>query len=74
MIQKKAKPFINKLRIVQLYEADFNSLLKHLLGRRLMDHSEQHGLNGHQLYGSRKGRTTYDELTTTLDIYDMARI
>ena len=74
MIQKKAKPFINKLRIVQLYEADFNSLLKYLLGRRLMVHSEKHGLNGHQLYGSRKGRTTYDALITTRVIYDMARV
>ena len=74
MIQKKAKPFVNKLWIVQLYKADFNSLLKHLLGRQLMEYSERHGINGHQLYGSRKGRTTYDALITTRVIYDMARV
>ena len=74
MIQKKAKPLINKLRIVQLYEADFKSYLKHVLGRILMEHNERHRLNGHQLYGSRRGRTTYDTLITTRVIYDMARV
>ena len=48
-IQKKKKPYINKLRIVQLYEADFNTMLKILLGRRLMNHGEEHELNGHML-------------------------
>merc|ERR1740139_16486 len=36
MIQKKSLPYINKLRIVQLYEADFNTMLKILIRRRLM--------------------------------------
>ena len=53
MIQKKAKPYINKLRIIQLYEADFKSLYKHLLGRHLVAHSELRRLNGNELYGSR---------------------
>ena len=47
MIQKVKKLYVTKLRIVQLYEADFNTMLKYLLGRRLMGHSEDHGLNGH---------------------------
>ena len=38
-----------------------------------MVHSEDHGLNGHQLYGSRKGKSTYDALITVRLIYDMAR-
>ena len=42
MIQKVRKPYVTKLRIVQLYEADFNTMLKYLLGRRLMGHSEDH--------------------------------
>ena len=53
-----------KLRIVQLYEADFNTMLKFLLGFRLMKHSEYHGINVHQLYGSRKGKCPYDALIT----------
>ena len=71
---KKDKPLINKLRIVQPYEANFNSYLKNIIGRRLMEHSERHGLNEHQLYGSRKGRTTYNALITTRVMYYMARV
>ena len=56
MIQKDTLPQITRLRIVQLYEADFNSVLKLILGRRLMYHSESHGINSPQLYGSRKGK------------------
>ena len=73
MIQKMEQPFVNKLRIVQLYEADFNTMLKFIIGRRLMQYGEKHGLNGHQLYGSCKGRSTYDALITVRIIYDMAR-
>ena len=38
-----------------------------------MQHSELHGINGHQLYGSRKGECPYDALITVRVIYDMAR-
>ena len=71
---KEKRPYINKLRIVQLYEADLNTMLKILLGRQLMKHGETHGLNGHQLYGSRKGKSTYDTLITVRIIYDIARV
>ena len=73
MIQKVSKPYITKLRIVQLYEADFNTMLKHLMGKILMAHSEIYGLNGNQLYKSRKGCLTYEALITVRVIYDMAR-
>ena len=38
IIQNKRNPYITKLRIVQLYEADFNTMLNILLSRRLMAH------------------------------------
>ena len=74
MIQKMKLAYVTKLRIVQLYEADFNTMLKFLLGYKLMKHCEKHGINGHQLYGSRKGKCAYDALITVRIIYDMARI
>ena len=74
MIQKVKKPYITKLRIVQLYEADFNTMLKHLLGKRLMSHSEENRINGHQLFGSRKVESTYDALVIVWVICDMARV
>ena len=36
MIQKMSVLYVNKLRIAQLYEVDFNSILKLLLGKWLM--------------------------------------
>ena len=60
MLQKKEQPWIHKLRIVQLFEADFNTALKFLMGRRLMRHSEINEINSHQLYGSRKGKSSIE--------------
>ena len=73
MIQKKPLPYINKLRIVQLYEADYNSYLKYILGRQLIKHSEHHGEIDHQLY-ARRGTSAYEALLTTRIMYDTARL
>lgn len=73
MIQKKALPYINKLRIVQLYCADFNSYLKYIIGRRLMRHSEKHGVTNDQLY-AKKGSSAKDALLTTRLIFDNSRL
>ena len=56
---------------MQPYEADFNTMLQFLLGFSLMKHSEYHGINGHQQYGSRKGKCPYDALITVREMYDM---
>ena len=58
---------------MQLYEADLNTMLKHLTGRRLTRHSEDHGMHGYQLYDSYKGKSTYNLLITVQVIYDMAQ-
>ena len=36
-------------------------------------HSKENGVNGHQLFGSRKGKSTYDALVTVRVVYDMVR-
>ena len=74
MIQKDDLPLITRLRIVQLYEADFNSVLKLVLGRRLMHHSEEHQINSPQLYGSRKKKSTHEALITLRYLYDLSRL
>ena len=71
--KKKTLSFTTKLRIIELFEAYFNSSLKLFMGRRLMRHTEIHKLNGNQLY-ARKGKTTYETLITIRVIYDMARL
>ena len=74
MLQKKAMPWIHKLRIVQLFEADFNSVLKFVLGRKLMAYSESNGINSNQLYGSRKQKSAIEALITLRVFYDIARM
>ena len=73
MIQKKTKPFVNKLRIVQLYSADFNSVLKYILSKRMMDFNRLHGNSNHQLY-AQKTKSMYDALITSRVMYDLARV
>ena len=72
MLQKLRQPYVTKLRIVQLDEVDFNIMSKKILVRRLVWHSGVHGINGHQLFESRKGKSTYDSLVVVRVIYDMA--
>ena len=74
MLQKKKQPFINKLRIIQLFEADFNSALKYVLGRKLLYYSEEQSLNSTQTHGSRPGRSTHDALKINTLSYDIARL
>ena len=74
MLQKKKIPYIDKLRIIQLFEADFNSCLKYILGRKLLYHGEDQCINSNQTHGSRPGRSTHDALTVTALSYDLARL
>ena len=53
MLLKKDRPYITKLRIIQLIEADVNASMKILLSRRLMRHAEHAGVNIAQTYGGR---------------------
>lgn len=73
MIQKRPLPYLNKLRIVQLYAADFNSVLKFVLSKNMMRHNGEHGNTSKQLY-AQKTKATYDALITSRAIYDLARI
>ena len=36
--------------------------------------NEEHRINRHQLFGSRKGKSTYNTLVTVRVIYDMVRV
>ena len=51
---------IEKLRIVMLYEADFNFVLKLIWGHRLVRNAEEHGCLGKSNHGSRSSCQTSD--------------
>ena len=74
MLQKKDLPYVQKLRIIQLFEGDFNGGLKYLLGRRLMDHVTKHKYMDTDTYGSRKGKSAIEAVLNMQLIFDNARI
>ena len=54
MIPKRSGlTYINKMRIIQKMDAEFNNINK-LCGKRIMAHAEKHKLLSHDQYGSRK--------------------
>ena len=63
MIEKdEGKPYLTRLRIIHLFEADYNLFLKILFGRRLVSNGEQYNALNDQQHGSRPRRMTMDAL------------
>ena len=58
MLQKKELPYSQKMRIIQLFEGNFNGALKFLMGRHLMWYITKQGIVNAATYGSRLGKTT----------------
>ena len=60
MLQKDpGNPRIHRLRIIHIYEADYNLLLA-VKWRKALYHAEDHCLLNDGLYGSRPGRSAHD--------------
>jgi hypothetical protein len=74
MLKKDKKPFLHRLRIIQLFEGDFNGALKYLLGRLLMYHVVNTNQCDTQAFGSIPGKTAHDALITLQLSYDYARV
>ena len=74
MLQKEFRPYIHRLRIIQLFEADFNAVQKILLARRLMRHTEKKNMNSEQTFGSRPGRRAQDPIMINQFLCDYARL
>jgi hypothetical protein len=68
------RPIIEKLRIIMLYEADFNFVLKLIWGKRLVRHAESNLALSSDNHGSRPGRKCTDALLEKLLIYENARL
>ena len=70
---KQKHPFSQKLRIIQLFEGDFNAGLKYLLGRKLLWHMHDKKLIDEEIYGSRKGKTGSEALISLQLLADHSR-
>lgn len=60
MLKKEKLPYIHRLRIIQLFEADFNAALKIFYSKKMMPHGDKHNFSGEQAQGARKGCTIHD--------------
>ena len=58
----EVKPYLTRLRVIHLFEADYNLFLKLLYGRRLVANAERTDALNDQQHGSRPRRMTTDAL------------
>ena len=72
VLQKKKLPYVDNLRVVQIFKIDFNFSFRYILGRKLLYHGNDHDINSNQIHGSRPGRSTHDTLTITTLTHDLA--
>ncbi|KAI2493732.1 hypothetical protein MHU86_20802 [Fragilaria crotonensis] len=75
MIEKDpGRPRINRLRIIHLFEADYNLFLKIMWGSRLVNRSVQLNLLNEGQHGSVPGRTTMDPVMLNQLTTDLCRV
>jgi hypothetical protein len=75
MIQKvKGNSRIDKLRVIHIYEADYNLFLKIYWGRRLVYNSEKCGLLNEGQYGSRPGKKCSDQVLKKIMVYEFSAL
>ena len=74
MIKKLKQPLLPKLRIVQLFEGDFNAGLKYLIGKKMMTHMNEIGLHDNETFGSRTGKTAPEALMNLQLLFDHNRL
>ena len=63
LIEKDSgRPYLTRLRVIHLFEADYNLFLKIIFGRRMVKNAEQAQALNDQQHGSRPRRMTTDAL------------
>ena len=74
MLMKLKKPYVTKLRIIQIFEGDMNGGLKYLFGRELMKRLVKDGVIDAQAYGSVPGRDPLEAMKILQYMYDNHRL
>ena len=75
MLEKdRGSPKIDRLRIIQLFEADYNFLLSLILGHRLMNFARRHCQFNESQYGSLKGKQAQSAVLNKILTYDYFRL
>ena len=74
MLQKLQKPYITKLRIIQIFEGDTNGGFKYLFGRVLMKKLVEDGIIDPNAYGGIPGRDPLEAMKVLQYMYDNHRL
>ena len=74
MLQKLSKPYVHKLRIIQIFEGDMNGGFKYLFGKLLMKQLVENGTLNDHAYGSIPGRDTLEALKALQYLYENHRL
>jgi len=75
MLEKDpGNPSIDRLRVIHLYEADFNWLLKQFWAKRMLHYGEAKQVLGEEQHGSRSTRMANDAVLLKLMSYDLSRV
>jgi hypothetical protein len=69
MLQKLKDPYVDKLRIIQLFEGDMNAGLKYFLGKLFMKHITELKYTDSETYGSRVGKSATEALITIQTLF-----
>ena len=62
MLPKKNRPFINKLRNIQITEGDYNGALKFIIGRQLRCYGDSNNASSDDTYGGRNKKNCHQML------------
>lgn len=73
MLKKKSQPWIDKLRIIELFEADYNVSIK-ILMRRLLWYQLKNKIAQEGTYGTIPGGSTHEAMFTRQFTFDIHRI
>ena len=74
MLEKEpGNPKIHRLRVIHLYEADYNLILS-LKARLLVHHAEDNLILNDSLYGARPGRTAHDPVGIEETVAEITRM
>ena len=75
MLEKdKGRAKIDCLRIIQLFEADYNFFLSLVFGHRLMGFARRHCVFNESQYGSLKGKQAQSAILNKIITYDYFRL
>ena len=73
MLQKDpGRPWVNRLRIIELLDANFNAALMIVVGRNMVHKANDLGAIHHSAYGSVPGRSPQDAIlhkVVTMDLF-----